>query len=738
MATESVKVVDPDDGTGADYTSLSAWEAGEQKDLVTADEIAVAKCRCTNGSADTDAVVIGGWTTDSTHYIKIWTDPNENYRHGGVWSSSKYRLETSNVDCITNYERHVRIDGLQIKLTTNSEQYAIWSKPNGPSDVRISNNIIKGVVSGGSWVTGINTWQSDSSAIHKCWNNIIYGFNGSGGAGIGNYSSGTLYAYNNTISDCEKGILSYNGYNAVTHAINNAVFNNDDDFNGTFSTCDYNASDDVDGTNAVDISPSTNEEDDWDNAFIDYVNGDFHIKDTNSVLYNTGTNDPGSGLFNDDIDGDTRSDTWDIGADEYVSAAYATSYTIDSLLQALGLTEQVTTDALLQKRDLEEAFNIDALLQKALLSSLTVNGLLRALGLTTLSTIDVLLERLGVTQSVTSSVLLQKTQTNVVTVSALLQLLGLTTQTSIDVVLQKLSSTQITLDMLLKAVNLPTSTTIDSLLEKLNLDVTAVVDVVISGALQESMTINTLIKKLGVTTSTTIDTLLQKTNSIAFQTNTLLSKQLISSITIDIFLKALNLSTESSVDVLLQKLNLPQSLLVDVLLTTTQGMQLSTDALLTGEQVVQVVVDVLLQSLGLKRSVSINALLQRLGLGADYSCSTLLQKLRVTTSFVVDVLLCLVYNTTLSVDTLLLKRFTSPAWRIDTILVPLLFCKRKLEQNSTMTKGLELNSRVTKELELGSRVTEELELNSGVTKELELSSRVTKELELNSEVTQTR
>ena len=317
MAVEVVKIVDPDDGAGADYTSLSAWEAGEQRDLVSADEIAVAKCRCTGGSADTTAVSIYGWTTSSGCYIRIWTDPDEDYRHDGKWNTNKYRLEVGNNSCIIIQEHYVRIDGLQIELTTSTERYAIWLKPDGSSDVRISNTIIKGVVSGGSWVTGINTWGSSNDAVLKCWNNIIYGFNGYGGAGIGNYN-GILYAYNNTVSDCRMGIRNYDPYDAVTHAVNNAVFNNDDDFSGSFFTCDYNASDDVDGTNAVDISPGANEEDDWNDAFVDYANGDFHIKNADSVLCNAGTNDPGSGLYSDDIDGDARSGTWDIGADEYI------------------------------------------------------------------------------------------------------------------------------------------------------------------------------------------------------------------------------------------------------------------------------------------------------------------------------------------------------------------------------------------------------------------------------------
>jgi hypothetical protein len=35
----------------------------------------------------------------------------------------------------------------------------------------------------------------------------------------------------------------------------------------------------------------------------------------------TGTDDPGAGLYSDDITGTARTSVWDIGADEYVAAA---------------------------------------------------------------------------------------------------------------------------------------------------------------------------------------------------------------------------------------------------------------------------------------------------------------------------------------------------------------------------------------------------------------------------------
>jgi len=43
MATTITKIIDPDNGSGTDFTSLSAWEAAMQKDLVAADETKLPK-----------------------------------------------------------------------------------------------------------------------------------------------------------------------------------------------------------------------------------------------------------------------------------------------------------------------------------------------------------------------------------------------------------------------------------------------------------------------------------------------------------------------------------------------------------------------------------------------------------------------------------------------------------------------------------------------------------------------
>ena len=96
------------------YTSLSAWEAGEQRDLTATDEIAVARIEGTWTNPDTTPVTIDGWTTDATRYIRIYTTPEA--RHTGKWDNTRYRLESGNFGAkiVNNQQDYTRIEGLQI------------------------------------------------------------------------------------------------------------------------------------------------------------------------------------------------------------------------------------------------------------------------------------------------------------------------------------------------------------------------------------------------------------------------------------------------------------------------------------------------------------------------------------------------------------------------------------------------------------------------------------------------
>src|SRR3989338_10070796 len=73
-ATESIRIIRQDcTGYSNCYTSLSAWEAAENRNLTVTNEIAVARIEGTWTNPDTTAVTIDGWTTDATRYIRIYT-----------------------------------------------------------------------------------------------------------------------------------------------------------------------------------------------------------------------------------------------------------------------------------------------------------------------------------------------------------------------------------------------------------------------------------------------------------------------------------------------------------------------------------------------------------------------------------------------------------------------------------------------------------------------------------------
>jgi len=321
MATESVKIADPDNGAGTDYTSLSAWEAGEQKDLVTADEIAVAKCRCTSGSADTSAVTIDGWTTDADRYIKIWTDPSENYRHNGKWDENAYRLvDNATMDAVTVLEvaeAYTHIEGIQITIDISGGSRAV-NFNTGSDNSRISHCILRNTI--GSSTDGI--YIRNVNGI-KVYNNLVYDFTRYGIIDEYNYTGHAVY--NNTVIDC----TTYGYYfHSNTPLKNNIGKGCGEDFHaggsGFNSDCDYNAS--SDGT-----APGANSRTNQTFTFVDEANDDFHLASDDAGAKDYGadlSSDPNLS-FNDDIDGETRSGTWDIGADEYVAAGGAITKIMD-------------------------------------------------------------------------------------------------------------------------------------------------------------------------------------------------------------------------------------------------------------------------------------------------------------------------------------------------------------------------------------------------------------------------
>lgn len=328
MPSTNVRYVDVDAEVGGDgttnalsgancaYRSLSIWEAARQADLPTGDIIEQCICESShaNHTADTTATTIDGWTTDATRYIEIKTSTGA--RHDGTWNTAKYRLVlAASGHCILAVENDVRIEGLQLAPygTATLNRWAFVSTATGSVTYRISKCLITPAAGSAQYDGGIKFATGPTGGSAYIWDTVIYGFiNNAAAHGIHIEDVDvSAYLYNLTISSCGRGVK-----NAGTVTLKNCLFNACTvDAIGTITdTYCATTNDNTKGLTAAGTG----------NRFSITAHflgaADFHLDSTFTDAIDYGTADPGSGLFSDDIDGVTRSGTWDIGADEYVAA----------------------------------------------------------------------------------------------------------------------------------------------------------------------------------------------------------------------------------------------------------------------------------------------------------------------------------------------------------------------------------------------------------------------------------
>lgn len=347
------RVVDPDMGSGYNYDSLSDWEADlggtTSGDLPLDNEIAIAKCRCTGGTADGTGVEIDGWTTDVTHYIKVWTDTAESYRHAGKWGTgNKYRIDGGTTGtpmcCIAIMEDFTRLDGLQLG-TNLTDRTATWEslsvawQPTPAETVvatlHLSNCILymhgnPAADFSAEAMYGLIVRQGQASTTVSptayVWNNVFHStsiYNGTTKTGIAircEHRPSTTRAYNNTIAGWYTGLSARDNDDSQNylHSRNTIIYDCTVRTDGlTQARHDYNA------TNAASLEYTANTHDHVSHtfSFVDAANGDFHLQSTDMGAKGLGLN-----LYNDanypfqtDIDGQDRGGSgaqWDIGADE--------------------------------------------------------------------------------------------------------------------------------------------------------------------------------------------------------------------------------------------------------------------------------------------------------------------------------------------------------------------------------------------------------------------------------------
>lgn len=297
MSTTVQKTIAP---SGGDYTTLASFEAGEQRDLTAADEIAEALC---SNFQDTTSFTFAGWTTDATRYIHVVAADSHGSR--GALSTAAYRLVTTGGTTITNGE-WVIFDGIQVQngngtalwqasspATTLIARKCIFRRPAGVGSV-ISVNGVSG--SKAQFINcvaiapaSVNAFLVSAGNTAECYNVDAIGDT------VGFSISGTLTAKN---CYAKGSSTAYGGAGTKT-----------------LTTC---ASSDTTGSAGLQNIP-------YDaTVFVNVTAGseDLAILSKESALVDGGTDTSGESSpfdFTDDIDGSTRParSGWDVGIFEF-------------------------------------------------------------------------------------------------------------------------------------------------------------------------------------------------------------------------------------------------------------------------------------------------------------------------------------------------------------------------------------------------------------------------------------
>lgn len=314
------------DGSGTSwenaYASQSAFEAAEAADLTALDEIYNVNLRSLDGSDDTTTYRQDGFTLDSTRYLEYTGDSANggDFPTDGKLDETKYIMHNNDsagqmIECRDDY---VRYNKIQFKVTssgTSARRVFNINTINAGNDIRVSNCIIKGVISGDDTVDGI--LLNDADIIFRMYNTVIYEIFRSTdllyrGVYIANCATSEINhctIYGNSI-----GIQRDAGTVDVSSCI---VGNNDNDASGVFNSYDRVCDDDDDGTNNQDPLNGS-----WTDELTAPAADDFTLKAAGASSVGNGADDPfGDGFGDPDLASNSRSSTWDIGAFEWVTVA---------------------------------------------------------------------------------------------------------------------------------------------------------------------------------------------------------------------------------------------------------------------------------------------------------------------------------------------------------------------------------------------------------------------------------
>jgi hypothetical protein len=295
----------------------------------TSDIVCVAECYDDWPTGLLDTVTFTGWTVSSSRFTRVRAASGS--EHSGILEAGFWMRKTgaSVIECLIDYAQFIDIE---LKNTKNNG-YCLYRYSG--TNARLERVILQAT---GSTARGWNSMVANDVAINCLAVNT--GSPSSGNGFLSNLAASTTAVLNNcTAADwgtygIQGGSYGADAYNCVS--VGNGTAGFDSAVGG-----DYNAADDTSspGANSVD-SISTTE-------FNDYANQDFHLASGSTSLKDAGTTRSG---YSDDVDGDTRSGSWDIGFDELAATdvsftANAGAYTLASQAAAVAADRTANANA---------------------------------------------------------------------------------------------------------------------------------------------------------------------------------------------------------------------------------------------------------------------------------------------------------------------------------------------------------------------------------------------------------
>lgn len=221
MPTEIIKTIMP--GGGGDYLSLNAFDVAERRNLVAADEIAVAECHPGGNlvSPSTAQLLVGlGWTVDVNRYIEFRAAPGF-HAQGAPFDTTLPHCDwnitgtpTTGLEIDLDF---FRLTGLQLRCTGNQGRCFLIQRDAPNADIRLEENLFV------SFGTDPAVTDQVPFAVHirpdvltsgvcggvngdgRFYNNVIFFDTPPGlveGAGVGFFQKGDLSGWdsaNNTI-----------------------------------------------------------------------------------------------------------------------------------------------------------------------------------------------------------------------------------------------------------------------------------------------------------------------------------------------------------------------------------------------------------------------------------------------------------------------------------------------------------------------------------------------------------